>query len=71
MLVGFGGYVLLDLTSTYGSDRWAEIPGAALTVCVLISAVFMLFTPSARGLSFRLTCGKVVDTRADNDAPGT
>lgn len=44
---------------------------AALTVSVLISAVFVLFTPTARGLSFRLTCGKVVDTRADNDAPGT
>ncbi|MFD2840327.1 VanZ family protein [Populibacterium corticicola] len=71
MFVGFGGYVLLDLTSTYGSGEWAEIPGTALTVFVLISAVFVLFTPSARGLSFRLTSGKVVDARADNDAPGT
>ncbi len=44
---------------------------AALTFFVLISAVFVLFTPSARGLSLRLTSGKVVDARADNDAPGT
>ncbi len=44
---------------------------AALTFFVLISAVFVLFTPSARGLSLRLTSGKMVDARADNDAPGT
>lgn len=63
MLCGFGGYVILDVLSTYGPAALREYMSLGSLAFVLISAGSLLLLKDPRGLSFRLTGAQLVDSR--------